>query len=276
MGLRIATNVDALKGQRNISAARLKQSTAIERLSSGYRINKSGDDAAGLAISEKISSDLRGLAQAKRNSNDGISLVQTAEGAISEVSNILVRLRELSVQSASDTLGDKERSYVDFEFQQLLEEVTRISEVTEFNGRKLLNGSGESVDIQVGIHNVDGVDRLSYSPQSYNVSAEKLDLDGRSARTKEESQENLDIIDQAMLNINENRSSLGALQNRLSATVRNISVAEENYSTAVSRIRDADFAIQTSELAKQSILLQAGISVLAQANQRQSSVLKLV
>lgn len=276
MGLRIATNVQSLNAQRNLSVTNEKQANTLNKLSSGARITKAGDDAAGLAISEKLKGSIRSLQQANRNANDGISLIQTAEGGINEVSNILLRLRELSVQAASDTVGETERGFSDKEFQQLKSEVNRISQVTKFNGRQLLNGTGETLDFQVGIDNNPENDRLSYATASTDVTLGKLGLTESSVSTKAQAQANLDKIDFAIQAVNENRAGLGALQNRLSSTVNNLGVMHENLSAANSRIRDADMAMESSELTKQSILSQAGTAVLSQANSSQNLALKLL
>jgi len=245
-------------------------------MSSGQRITKSGDDAAGLAISEKLKGSIRSMQQANRNANDGISLIQTAEGGINEVSNILIRLRELSVQAASDTVGDTERSFSDKEFQQLKSEVDRIAQVTSYNGQNLLNGTGETLDFQVGIGNNPENDRLQYSLAQTDVTLGKLGLTATGVATKASAQENLKNIDQAVMLVNENRAGLGAMQNRLTSTVNNLGIATENLSAANSRIRDVDVASESSELVKQSILTQAGTAVLSQANASQNAALKLL
>jgi flagellin len=276
MGMRIATNVQAMNAQRNLSISNDKQASTLSKLSSGQRINKAGDDAAGLAISEKLKGSIRSMQQANRNANDGISLIQTAEGGINEVSNILLRLRELSVQAASDTVGEVERSFSDKEYQQLKSEIERISQVTKFNGRGLLNGTGGTLDFQVGIGNSPENDRLQYSTAMTDVTIGKLGLSSTDVMKKENAQENLAKIDMAIQNVNENRAGLGALQNRLSSTVNNLGIATENLSAANSRIRDADIASESSELTKASILSQAGTAVLAQANSSQNLALKLL
>lgn len=276
MGLRIATNVQSMNAQRNLSISNEKQATSLNKLSSGQRITKAGDDAAGLAISEKLKGSIRSLQQANRNANDGISLIQTAEGGINEVSNILLRLRELSVQAASDTVGDVERGFTDKEFQQLKSEVDRIANVTKYNGRTLLNGTGETLDFQVGIENNPENDRLQFSTAAADVTLGHLGLSSTGVGSKAAAQENLAKIDSAIQMVNENRASLGAMQNRLSSTVNNLGVTTENLAAANSRIRDADMAAETSELTKQSILAQAGTAVLAQANSSQNQALKLL
>ena len=276
MGLRIQTNVQSLTAQRNLGVSNEKQAVTLNKLSSGERITKAGDDAAGLAISEKLKGNIRSMQQATRNANDGISLIQTAEGGINEVSNILLRMRELSVQAATDTVGDIERGFTDKEFQALKSEVDRISQVTQFNGRQLLNGSGESLDFQVGINNNPEHDRLQYATDKTDVTLGKLGLSATGVSTKAVAQDNLAKIDMAIQGVNSNRADLGALQNRLSSTINNLGVATENLSAAKSRIRDADIAQESSELMKSSILSQAGTAVLAQANSSQNAALKLI
>jgi flagellin len=276
MGLRIATNVQSMNAQRNLGTSFEKQANSLNKLSSGARITKAGDDAAGLAISEKLKGSIRSMQQANRNANDGISLIQTAEGGINEVSNILLRLRELSVQAASDTVGDVERGFTDKEFQNLKSEIDRIAQVTKFNGTNLLNGSGKTLDFQVGIENNPENDRLQYATSATDVTLGKLGLSSTGVVKKEMAQENLAKIDMAIQAVNENRAGLGALQNRLSSTINNLSISTENLAAANSRIRDTDMASETSELTKQSILSQAGTAVLSQANSSQNLALKLL
>ncbi|NDD90735.1 flagellin FliC [bacterium] len=276
MGLRVNTNIQSLASQRNLTQNGINQQKALEKLASGSRINKSGDDAAGLAISEKLKSHIRSMKQATRNANDGVSLVQVAEGAMNEVSNILTRMRELSIQGASDTIGDAERSYIDKEVQQLKSEVDRIANSTEFNGRKLLNGSTPPLDIQVGIHSDSVNDRFVFDTQDKNSTVDSLGLNSVSTDSKAASQSNLEKIDQAMTRLSENRAGLGALQNRLGSTINNLMIYSENLAAANSRIRDTDMAEETSELTKASILTQATVSVLGQANQTPQLALKLI
>lgn len=276
MGLRINTNMMSINAQRNLRGTKLAMESASEKLSSGFRINKSADDAAGLAISENLGGGIRSFRQASRNAQDGISFIQVAEGGMSEVSNMVVRLRELGVQAASDTIGPKEREYLDREVQQLKLEMERIAQGTEYNGMKLLNGAGEKLDFQIGIKNDQFLDRISYDPSVTNISLMSTGLSDISALTKESAQESLTKLDTAIQVVNSNRAQLGALQSRLNSTINNTEVAIENYSAAKSRIRDADVATETAELTKNSIMLQAGISVLAQANQTNSMALKLL
>jgi len=275
MGLRINTNVAALNARRLLTNTTSAQQNSLERLSSGSRINKSGDDAAGLAISENLRAQIRGLRQAKRNASDGISLVQVTEGGLNEVSNILIRLRELAVQAASDTIGDTERAFTDREFQSLKAEVQRISETTNFNGIPLLNGRPQPIDIQIGVQNTAN-DRLSYDTAFANIGVAAIGIDGDAVISKTAAQAALGKIDGGLKHVNEVRSTLGAMQNRLASTVNNLSIYDENLSAANSRIRDVDVAEESSELVKQNILQQAGVSVLSQANSSQQLALKLL
>ena len=276
MGLRIATNVQSLGGQRSLRNVKREQSSSLEKLASGSRINKAGDDAAGLAISEKLKSNIRGVNQAARNAGDGVSLIQTAEGAMNEVNNILIRLRELSVQSASDTIGDKERAYSDMEFQQLVTEVERIATSTTYNEKQLLSGEGDDMEFQIGIHNVEKNDRINYKPQDTSVRVDELGIEALTVATKDDSQNNLEVLDGAINKVNTSRAQLGALQNRLQSTIRNLEVKSENLSAANSRIRDTDIAEETANLAKTNILAASSTSVLAQANNSSSGALQLI
>lgn len=275
MGLRINTNVAAIGAQRTLSNTTRAQQASLERLSSGNRINKAGDDAAGLAISENLRAQIRGLRQAKRNASDGVSLVQVTEGGLNEISNILIRLRELAVQAASDTIGDTERAFTDREFQSLKQEVQRIAENTTFNGIPLLSGRENPIDIQVGVQNKAN-DRLSYDTAFANVQLEALGLTEDMVGSKLGAQNSLGRIDSGLKHVNEVRSTLGAMQNRLQSTINNLSIYDENLSAANSRIRDVDIAEESTEITKQNILQQAGVSVLSQANTSQQMALKLL
>lgn len=276
MGLRINTNVQALAAQRNLGVSNLKQQSSLEKMASGTRISNAADDSAGLAISEKMRADIRSLRQDSRNANDGISLVQVAEGGMNEVGNILTRFRELSIQAASDTIGDKERGFINKEVQQLRAEVDRISATTEFNGHKLLAGQGEKLEIQVGLNNSPENDRFVFDTQKMRTSLDGLGLTDINTESKEAAQSNLAKIDAAITSLSENRSEIGALQNRLGSSVQNLAIYEENLSAARSRIYDVDMASESSEMTKNSILTQAGTSVLSQANSNAQMALKLL
>ena len=276
MGLRINTNVQSLIAQRNLGKSTQAQQDSLQKISSGTRIAKAADDSAGLAIASKMQADIRSLRQDNRNANDGISMVQVAEGGMNEISNILTRFRELSIQAASDTIGDKERGFINKEMVQLRSEVDRISATTEFNGRKLLHGDGDKLEIQVGLNNSPEEDRFVFDTQKLNTTAEALGVSDVNTLTKESAQENLSKIDNAIKMLSENRAEVGALQNRLQASVNNLGTYEENLSAAKSRIYDVDVASETAELTKSNILAQAGTAVLSQANNNAMSALKLL
>lgn len=276
MGLRVNTNVQSLAAQRNLGNTNAAQKSSLEKLASGTRIVRSADDAAGLAISEKMRAQVRSIRQDTRNANDGISMIQTAEGGMNEIGNILVRFRELSIQAASDTIGDQERGFIDKEVQQLRSEIDRISQSTEFNGRKLLAGDSSQLEIQIGQGTKPETDRFSFDLADSNVSADRLGVSGLSVKDKSSAQANLEVIDTAMNSLSSSRANLGAMQNRLQSVVNNLAVYDENLSAARSRISDIDMASETAEMAKNNILSQAGTSVLSQANQNPMLALKLM
>ncbi|HOX26456.1 MAG TPA: flagellin [Candidatus Krumholzibacteria bacterium] len=263
MGIRINTNIASINTRRHLYNATTAYAKSMEKLSSGLRINRAADDAAGLAISEGLKSDIRALEQASRNASDGISLVQTAEGALDEVSTILLRLRELTEQSLNGTLTDIERGYLNNEYQDLLDEIDRISNSTEFNGQKLLDGSGGSVAIQVGI-TTNTYDSIAVDLATARDSATLGLLAGvdTAANATTAMTEVLAAVDA----VSSARSDFGAIQNRLEVSIRNINNQSENLSAANSRIRDVDVARETSSLTSYQILQQAGVSMLAQAN----------
>ncbi len=276
MGLRVNTNVQSLAAQRNLGSTNKAQQGSLEKLASGTRIVRAADDAAGMAISEKMRASIRSIRQDTRNANDGISMIQTAEGGMNEIGNILVRFRELSVQAASDTIGDSERGFIDKEVAQLKGEIDRISQSTEFNGRKLLSGEGDKLEVQIGQGNKAETDRFEFDLAATNASADRLGVASLSVKTKEDAQSNLDTIDGAIQTLSSSRANLGAMQNRLHSVVNNLGVYDENLSAARSRISDIDMASETAELSKNNILSQAGTSVLSQANQNPMLALKLM
>ena len=276
MGLRINTNVSSLAAQRTLGQTNKNLNDNLRKLSSGERVTRAGDDAAGLAISENLKAQIRGMRQAKRNANDAISLIQTAEGGLSEISSVIIRLRELAIQAASDTVGDTERGFTDIEFQQLKEEVDRISRSADFNGIKLLDGTGGLLEFQVGTKNNPVLDRLRYDGTTNNATLAALGIISDGISTKEGAQQSLQRLDDALVQINGIRANLGATQNRLSSTINNLAVSDENLSAANSRIRDVDIAAETADLAKNNILVQSGTSVLAQSNQFPNIALKLL
>ncbi len=276
MGFRINTNVASLQAQTSLNKVNKESQESFSKLSSGQRITKASDDAAGLAISEKLKSQIRSTQQANRNANDGISMVQTAEGGLNETSSILVRMRELSIQAASDTVGDTERGMSNLEYQQLKSEMDRISQVTEYNGTKLLDGSGDKKEFQIGTGADEFQDRIGFDPSTINSGISSLGVDGVDVSTKEGAQESLSSLDGAIEKVSGQRAVLGAIQNRLTSTSNNLQVSAENMSAANSRIRDVDYAEETAKQARNQILTAAGTSVLAQANMSGQSALKLI
>ena len=276
MGFRINTNVASISAQRSLGINNRESQNTLNKMSSGTRITRAADDAAGLAISEKLKARIRSTAQADRNANDGISMVQTAEGGLDEISNMLTRLRELSIQAASDTVGDTEREFTNKEYQALKQEIERISQVTEFNGTKLLSGEGRVLDFQIGVNNDQFQDRISYDSAAQNARLEGLGITDIAVSNKEGAQESLAAIDQAIERVSGQRASLGAIQNRLISTSNNLQITNENLSAANSRIRDVDYAQVAAENARNNILNQAGTSVLAQANAQGQNALRLL
>lgn len=277
MGLRINTNIASMNSQRHLRFTRQGLDKSIEKLSSGSRINRAGDDAAGLAISENLRAQIRGLQQAERNAMDGVSLVQVAEGGLQEISSILIRLRELAVQAASDTVGPTERKFLNTEYESLVSEIDRISNATEFNKIPLLNGTGSVFDIQVGTRNNPNIDRITFfDGSSADVSAVALGINLTSVADKASAQNSLAAIDGAIISVSSIRADFGAMQNRLQSIINNLAISIENMSAANSRIRDTDVASETAELTKNNILLQAGTAVLAQANQSIAGALSLL
>ncbi|HAG91739.1 MAG TPA: flagellin FliC [Bdellovibrionales bacterium] len=276
MGMRVSTNIAAINAQRNLSGSQSNIQSSLAKLSSGSRINKAADDAAGLAISENLKGQIRSTRQANRNANDGISMVQVAEGGLNEIGNIITRMRELGIQAASDTIGESERGFIDKEIQQLKDEMQRIASVTKWGTTKLLDGTTPVFDFQVGVFNNDSEDRISFDASQNVATLDALGLAGLDYTSKEGAQEALSSLDDAQLGVNSMRSNLGALQNRLMSTVNNLGVAEENLSAANSRIRDTDVAEASSELTRNNIMLQASTATLAQANQTNAAALKLI
>lgn len=276
MGMRVTTNIAALNAQRNLIGSQRQINDSMAKLASGSRINKAADDAAGLAISEGLKAQIRSAAQASRNANDGISMVQTAEGGLNEIGNIVVRLRELGIQAASDTVGETERGMLNKEVQQLKSEVQRIASVTTWGTTKLLDGSSPKFDFQIGLFNNQEEDRISFNAGENVATLDALGIGGIDFSSKEGAQEALGMLDSAQTSISGTRANLGALQNRLTSTVDNLGVAQENLSAANSRIRDTDVAQASSEMTRNNILLQAGTSTLAQANQSNQLALKLI
>ena len=304
MGIRLRSNITSLTAQRHFRLNTERKAEAMAKLSSGKRINRASDDAAGLAISERVQADIVSLKQAQRNANDGISMVQTAEGGLIEAGNIVVRLRELAVQAATDTISSRERSYLDGEILQLKAEIDRVSRSTHFNGTTLLAGENQTrsnfdvgsnkfpLEVQVGSSyfqendgpekedplNIIRLDFAKINAQAVGDKSLNLGLGEQGVRvhTKEAAQNSINVLDAAITKINSHRAFLGAVQNRLNAASHNLGIQIEDLSTAVSRIRDTDFGQATAELVQANILEQAGASILATANSMPKIALALL
>ncbi|HYX36028.1 MAG TPA: flagellin [Oligoflexus sp.] len=306
MGLRIRTNIASINAQRRLETSTNKLTDSAAKLASGKRINKAADDAAGLAISSNLTADIRSLNQARRNANDGVSLVQTAEGSLEETTNMLTRLRELAVQAASDTVGQTERGFINKEFVALKDEIDRIANATEFNGTRLITGGADlpeeiknqdgtfPLEVQVGKDyfangEVDGIDNrnqvniIKIDLQNINAFTEgegSLDIgradQGTNTLTKQDAQMSINKLDDAIVKVSDYRSYLGAIQNRLGSAIDNLGVTVENLSAANSRIQDTDFAEETARYTSNKILQQGGASILAQANQQPQVAMSLM
>ena len=278
MAISIKTNVESLGAQRNLNQTQKSLAANFGRLSSGLRINTAADDAAGLAISERLKSQIRSMTQAERNANDGISLLQTAEGAMNENSGLLIRMRELAMQSSTDTVGTAEKQLLQTEFNELVEEIGRIASVTQFNGVTLLDGTTTSFNFQVGIGTTASdtitADMESLTSTAYGASGSDLTSLDISSTTG--AQAALTMLDTAISDTSQSRSTLGSVQNRLQVTTANLMSTRENLSAANSRIRDVDVAEESSAMTRNNILMQAGVSVLSQANQAPQTALSLL
>ncbi len=274
MGMRISTNITSINAQRQLGVQQTRNQHAQAALSSGSRIVSASDDAAGLAISENIKGQTRGIAAARQNAFNAGSLVQVSEGGLGEISNILVRLRELGVQAASDNIGDEERGFLHTEAKQLLDESDRIAKTTRFGDRKLLDGSGGEMEFQVGAYG--DKDNIIKFKTNADATSSALGTSGLSIEDKSGARDSLETIDKAMNKIGKMRADFGAAQSRLNSTVSNLDTQFENLSAANSRIRDADVAHEASEIASSNVLQQAAVSVLASANQQPAQALRLI
>ena len=272
----IGTNVAAIRAQNGISRATSNLNSAMERLSTGKRINSAKDDAAGLSISARMTSQVRGLTAAMRNANDGISLAQTAEGAMGEIGNMLQRLRELAVQSANGTLSTSDRTSIQSEVTELTSQIGDIANRTTFNGTKLLDGTATALTLQTGMNATETVTLAIASTDADDLGTVGLKINAITLATQAGAVASLAAIDAAIDTVNTNRAGLGAVQNRLEATVSNLTSTVTNLTESRSRIEDADFSAETTQLAKAQILSQAATAMLAQANQSQQGVLSLL
>lgn len=276
MGLQINTNEVSLAAQRNLEITDRRFKGTVQRLASGSRIVQASDDPAGLAISDGLEATIRSIGAATRNAQDGISLIQVYEGGTTEINNMLVRMRELAIQSASDSIGDRERAMLDNEVQQLKEEIDRLASSTKFNGQQLLSGEAINIEFQVGSNNEDDVDRIRFNPGDTNLKTAALGVSGFNVIDRDDARDGLDKIDEALTKVNEVRARVGASQSRLQTTISAQQIFTENLMAAKSRIRDADMAKETTALTRDSILRQAGVAVLTQANQTPALALSLL
>lgn len=274
MGLRIQTNMAALSAQKVLAKQQKRAEHASQALASGSRIVKAGDDAAGLAISENIRGQVRGLQMARQNSFNAVSAIQVSEGGLNEISNILIRLRELGIQAASDNIGDKEREFLNLEGKSIIAEADRIAKTTVFGDKRLLDGSGGEQTFHVGAFG--GEENTITYDLSSDARASELGIDGLTLESKSDARDLLTVVDEAMQKVGAMRANFGAVQNRLDSTTSNLDTQIENLSAAKSRIADTDIAHESSELASAQVLQQAGVSVLAQANQFPAVALKLI
>ena len=276
MAIRISTNVESVFAQKHLARTQRSMRNDMQKLSSGLRITKAADDAAGMGVSEKMRAHISSLKMADRNTQDAISMVQTAEGAAAEISNILGRMRELAVESSSEVLQATERAYLETEFDALQSEAERIAQATEFNGLKLTDGTTTSVSVQVGIFNVAAEDRMSVSLTAVDTTSLAVNTSAISVSSVSGAQSSITAIDAAIDSLNSARASYGADQNSLSSALRNLENYTENLVEAESRIRDVDFAQATASMTRNQIFQQAGISVLSQANSAPSAALSLL
>lgn len=275
MGLRINTNVASIGGQRVLTKQQGRMEHAQLAISSGSRIVKAADDAAGLAISENIRGQLSGIKMARSNAFNAQSLIQVSEGGLNEISNIMIRLRELGVQAASDTVSDVERSFLDQEAQQLIEESDRIARSTKFGNQALLDGSGKEMEYHVGPFADESQNVIKYKV-SADATTSNLGIDGLSLADKSGARSTLEAVDAGLVKVGQMRADFGAVQSRLQTTTSNLDIQYENLSAAKSRIADADIAFEAAEMTSANILQQATIGVLAQANQNGAAALKLI
>jgi flagellin len=274
MSLRINSNVASISAQRYLSKTQREVEGAFKSLASGTRLSSPQDDAAGFAISELLRGQIAGTKQSKINTQAAMAMVQTAEGSMNEQNNILVRLRELAVNSASDTIGDEEREFLDKEYQQLTQEFDRIAQVSRFGSKQLLTGTGEEFSFQVGPY--DGPENVIKFTLDANTRAEDVGIEGTGVLDQDEALDALDAIDEASYKVSEARAHMGAAQSRFTFAIDNLDVQGQNLEEARSLIADVDVAEATSELARASILQEAGLSVLSQANAFPSKLLKLI
>lgn len=275
MPITVLTNLPAMNARRHLEETSNWYAAAAERLSSGKRVNRSGDDAAGMAISFSLEAKIRSIQQARRNSQEALSLMQVAEGGMNEVGNLIVRMRELAIQASSDTIGDRERGMLELESNQLKSEVERLSQATSYFGTSLLNGTGKEFTFQIGPDNNE-YNRLTYNTKNLDLRASTLGVDGVDLSSASNALDSLGTIDEALSKMNQPRAEVGSLGTRFQSIIGNLSIYEENLVAAKSRILDADIAKEAAQAVQGSVLQKAGISVLAQANVAPGLALKLL
>lgn len=275
MAISLLSNNASLNAAHHLQRNNDNFARAAEKIASGRRINRSGDDAAGLAISYSLEGKLRSIIQARRNAQDALSLMDVASGGTNEVGNLVVRLRELAIQASSDSISDRERDMLELESVQIKDEVERLAQATRYFDTPLLNGNGKDFTFQIGIDNNEH-NRLVYSASSLDLRASKLGIDGISMKDIDSARDALSSIDDALIKMNVPRAQIGALQSRMESVISNLNTYEESMSGALSRVRDADISIETANAVKGQVLQRAGIAVLAQANQQPSIALKLL
>ncbi len=276
MGFTIQTNSLANTAMRNLNNTEERMGSVVQKLATGSRIVRAADDPAGLAISDQMNATIRSLNQAMRNSQDATSLIQVFEGGTTEVSNMLIRIRELSIQSASDTVGERERSMLNLEVQELKSEITRVARTTTFMGRELLSGNEVKLEFQVGVNNDAAKDRITFNPGNSDLTSDGLDLGNIDISERENAQNGLSTLDGAIVRVNELRAKIGSAQNRLQTTINSQGIYIENMMNAKSRIRDADMASETTNLTRETILRQSGVAVLQAANENPKLALQLL
>lgn len=276
MGFTIQTNALANTAMRNLNNTEERMSNTIQKLATGSRITRAADDPAGLAISDQMNATIRSMNQAQRNSQDAISLIQVFEGGTTEISNMLMRIRELSIQASSDTVGERERSMLNLEVQELKSEITRVARTTTYMDRELLAGEEVRLEFQVGVNNDPEKDRIIFNPGNSNLTAGGLGVAGIDVSEREDAQNGLVDLDNAIIQVNKLRANIGSTQNRLQTTVNTQGIYLENLSNAKSRIRDADMALETTNLTREQILRQAGVAVLQSANENPKLALQLL
>jgi flagellin len=274
MGLRINTNVAAITAHRNLGKAQAQNEHALAALASGSRIVRAGDDAAGLAISENLRGQIASIRQARSNSSNAVSLIQVAEGGLNEQNNIMIRLRELAIQAASDNVSDVEREFLDQEYQQLTSEFDRIAKTTRFGNKRLLDGNGGTFTFHVGAF-AGEENRINYTLDA-DSTASRLNIDGLAIKDRDDAADNLEKLDEALVGISSIRANFGAIQSRLQATTSNLDTQYENLAASKSRLSDADIAYETGQIVQSQVLEDAGISVMAQANSLPLRALKLL